>query len=295
MKWNSTICALLLGASLAGCNSGEGGFGGFGTGLGALTPDLTQDRDGEYTILLQAFGGPDHVKSAKHYRTGTENRTDWAGLFLVHKADRSQLFWGRYASEENAERNLAKARQWEAPNGQRIYARAIVVRVPGKDDIGPPEWNLRNVTGEHTVVVGEFHNLPAEGLRPAYNKRREDAVKYCRELRGAGEEAYFYHGPAKSLVCIGTFGSGIYKQREDPDTGKILVYLDDPRIKRIQEEYPELKVNWVAEVTYARDEQGNRVKMGTSLTYLTPIPREPGYAPPTSLEGHRLQELQWNR
>ncbi|MHC4984069.1 MAG: hypothetical protein ACYTF6_12990, partial [Planctomycetota bacterium] len=163
--------------------------------------DLTQSAHGEYAILLMSFEGPGHVERAKRYKVETEKRTDWQGLYVVHEDNRSQLFWGKYASVGRAERNLRRAKEWVAPARFNVYARAIVTRIPGADT-GPAEWNLRNAKGKYTVLVAMYYNMPRKGLLPPYTQRREDAVGYCERLREAGVEAYFYHGPSKSYVTI---------------------------------------------------------------------------------------------
>ena len=72
--------------------------------------------------------------------------------------------------------------------------------MPGKQ-IGRPEYALARTTRTWTVVVAHFFDVP----KARYLGREKFAADYCRQLRDRGYQAYYQHGPAKSVVTIGDF------------------------------------------------------------------------------------------
>ena len=237
--------------------------------------DPSQTERGEYTILLKAFSGLRHVEDAVHYRRETEQRTKWRGLYVVHGDNRSELFWGKYVAIKEAGPNLWTAKEWQAPNGENIYAMAIVVPIPG-EDIGPPEWNLRNAKGKYTVAVAKYYNMPAQGLIPAYTRRREDAVAYCKELRDSGVEAHFLHEAAKSLVTVGTFPEGAIVSA---GPGQELVgAIRDKRMQEILRKYPKLRVNapGVYEYVYLPNPKTGKKDRIVTVSFPVEIPQREG-------------------
>ena len=231
--------------------------------------DLTQTKDGEYTILLKAFAGPGHVEEANRYKAETQSRTDWEGMYAVHEENQSELFWGKYATAEAAGRNLGTAREF-APVGIKAYPIAIVVPVPGQD-IGPPEWNLRNAKGRYTVVVAKYYNLPPKLLSPAYARRREDAVEYCTELRKSGFEAYFLLEPRVSYVTIGTFPASAVVSA---GPGQFPGAIRDKGMQAILQQYPKLSLNapGVREYIYIKNPRTGKEERITSASYPMEIP-----------------------
>ena len=247
----------LLPAWLAGC-----GEGSMLASLGG--PDL--DKEGGFTILLAVLATPDHVEQAKNYKENTEKDTDWDGLYIVHEAAHSDLYRGRYASAKTARGDLAKAKEYLTPIGVPVFARAMIVPLGG-EDIGPAEWNLKNVEGAFTVVVAEFYNDPARGI----SGRKQYAVDNCRDLREKGYDAYFYHGPVKSLICIGNFPESSYPAVAE--AGEVSRVIRDPRIDRIFEAFPSLAVNGYQEIIYLDPREGRKQKVFTRI-YLMAIPKE---------------------
>ena len=223
-------------------------------------------NEGGFTILLAVLTVPDHVKQAKHYKENTEKDTDWDGLYIVHEAAHSDLYWVRYASAKAARDDLAKAKKYLTPIGVPVFAQAMIVPLPGKD-IGPAEGNLKNASGAFTVVVAELYNDSARGI----SGRKQYAVDNCRDLREKGYEAYFHHGPVISLICIGNFPESSYPAVEEG--GEVSRVIRDPRIDQIFEAFPNLAVNGYQEIIYLDPHEGRKQKLFTR-SYLMAIPKE---------------------
>jgi len=238
-------------------------------------------KEGNYTILLcvcRGVGMP-HTEEAKLYKVNTEKYAKWDDLFIVHKEDHSLLFWGKYASIEDAQPNLKKAKEYLTPAKIKVYVEAIVVPMPGKEDVGPPEWNLDKTDPNYvyTVLVAEFHDVPEE----QYVGRRDFAVQYCKQLRGEGRPAFYRHTTTESVVTVGLFKKSAIT--DTPKDGKIIRTVNDPAVTMLLKQFPKLAVNGREELLTAVDPKTNMVvidpktkkvlKVATA-TYLTPIPRE---------------------
>lgn len=70
------------------------------------------------------------------------------------------------------------------------------------EDVGPPDWDLRNAKGVYSLNIGVTYNTPT------LHNHKEAAVEWVKALREQGFEAYYYHAPdgTRSSVCVGTFG-----------------------------------------------------------------------------------------
>ena len=67
-----------------------------------------------------------HVKDAKLYQERLQKEAKWKNVFIIHKAGRSELYWGRYPSIEAAQKNLAKFQpelDWLQGLGWLVYSR----------------------------------------------------------------------------------------------------------------------------------------------------------------------------
>ncbi|MCK4276493.1 MAG: hypothetical protein KAX78_08265 [Phycisphaerae bacterium] len=224
-------------------------------------------EDGGHTILLEVVKGENHVATAKTRKALTVQQTNWKDIFLVHKSGQSQICWGTYRSVSAAQKNLKKAKAYRTSDGRAFFARAIVIPVPGKK-IGPPEWDLTNATGAHSLLVAAFHEVPAEKAIG----RKKCAVDYCRWLRDRGYEAYYYHGLGNSTVTIGAFPASSIK---DGTSGEKLIA--DPKIISLMEVFPHLAVNGYAVTRKVYNPQTRKYKSVKRKTYLVRIPRrKPG-------------------
>ena len=220
----------------------------------------------EYTILLSTMTGPQHVQQAKYYREQTDKDTHWPGLFVVHKDEHSELFWGKYASHADARKDLKKAKDYRTAIGIPVYAQAMIVPLPGKG-FGPPEWDLLNAKGEYTVVVAVFYDVP----QAKYYGRKNHAVVYCRQLREKGEEAYYHHGPSQSSVTIGLFPASAVQMVEQKETVRPVIV--EPRIEAIVAKYPKAAVNGYAERQAVIDPVTGKAKREWAKPYPVHIPR----------------------
>ena len=261
------IFAAAVAAGLGGCDQAE---------VNALLSSKSAHNEGEYTILLYVLKSADHVERIKDFKTQTEKDTKWKSLFVVHKAGHSELYWGKYATLRQAQKDLKKAKAYRTAVGIPAYAKSMVMPLPGKD-IGPPEWNLLNAKGAYTVVVAVFYNVPEAN----YYGRKQNAVAYCRQLREKGEEAYYHHGISQSTVSIGTFPESAV--RMVTRRGVSRPEIQDPRVEAIRRRFKYIAVNgWSQKETVINPKTG-RAEWDTAKPRLYRIPRRK--------EGHQADAL----
>jgi hypothetical protein len=255
----ATVWAILvLGVWVCGCEDGLGG--------GILPPASAPAPDNaNVTILLFLVRGPNHTADAEAYKNTVAKETGWRDLFLVHEAEWSELYRGRYLSASQAQRDLKASQTWRDSQGATPFARALVMPLPAKD-VGPPEWNLLRTSGMFTVTVAEFYDVPES----SYVGRRDFAVQYCRQLRARNMQAYYYHGPTKSFVCVGSYPESAYPSVNQGGVFKRV--SRDARIDKTLKEFPFLAVNGRQEVEVVQSKEGKPVRLATA-SYVMEIPR----------------------
>lgn len=222
------LMAAVSAAMLTGCKPNE-----------IASTNNSSGMEDEYTIMLDAFQGKEHIQQAQHYKAQTEQQAGWSEVFVVTKANCSELYWGKYKSIKAAQPNLKRAHNWATKYGHKPYVKALVMKLPGRD-FGPPEFNLANTTGGvYTVLVATFYDVPEAN----YTGRRGFAVEYCKQLRQEGHDAYFYHGQTNSIVAIGLFPKESVTESKANAGTVTETYIKDERIKAILKQFPYLAEN----------------------------------------------------
>lgn len=203
------------------------------------------DEGTKYTILLSTYTGPNHAANAKRVKELLTSDHDafarGRDLLVVHKEGGSDLYWNRtYTDAETAKPDLLKVRTFRFPN-ESIPAFPGAITVPMLPaEFGPRDWSLTAAATwqyEYTVLVGEYEDSPKDFY---VGRRIKDCVEHVRELRRLGFPAYYYHGPAKSLVTVGLFLESAAQQAviryENNHGQKIPVFgqkIVDPEIEKI--------------------------------------------------------------
>jgi hypothetical protein len=253
----ATLSAAML-AWLGGCAAESDPWG---RGAGALA-------EAEYTILLATATGGDHIEEINILKDLTARNTGWKNLITTHQEDHSVLYWGAYSRLEEAKQQLKVAKDFRSAQGRQPFPKAMIVPVPG-GGVGPPEWDLTKAKGEYTVCVYVFHNDPELGW---YDRKRA-AVEFCRRLREERYEAYYYHGPSRSSVTIGTFGPEAVEMVKEGNTVKPVVV--DAGIKAITENprFRYMAVNCHEQIVTIPDPETRKPKKIKARSSVVRIPR----------------------
>lgn len=231
-----------------------------------------------FTILLRVFSEPDHASRARQAKDDLQNNHKWKGVYAVTQADHSELFMGPYQSIEQARPDLDKAKAFTVGPGVQPFATAMTVPLPGANP-GPAEWNLANCAGAYSLLVAVFENGPTENPPGYYNRCKQDAVDYCRQLRESGEPAYYHHGVNKSSVTIGCFPDDSIRVRSErvrqPDGELVMVRkveVVDPGLQALQGRYSKLLLNGHTFFLTMRDAQGKALSKREAETYPVRVP-----------------------
>ena len=231
----ATICLILalLTASCAGPAST-----GSSPALAKRPADDTDmpvpPADAQYTIYCHNYQGPNHVEDARlvalQLRRGTSLK-DW---YVVHKADSSTLYYGFYRTDDprdpkdakegqRALADLGTIRSMADSTGYRPFSESLPQLLDSPDPTADPKWDLARSGGYYSLEIAVYKDSP---------QRKQYAVDAVRAARAAGVEAYYYHGPTSSSVCIGAWPQSsaqeISPSQENTDPNAPLVLTASP-------------------------------------------------------------------
>lgn len=178
-----------------------------------------------YAIELARFEGDG--RQAKIYRTITDARQK-AGLANLWYTE-TGVYAGRFRNDDSSEAKamLRQVRSAEI-NDDTPFEDALIVRLTGaRSQVNDP-LDLRSLSGRglYTLQIGYYDTRFGND----YRKAAETAVKVLREQ---DEEAYYYHGPNRSLILIEAWTYGQAFTR----TGQVDRYSNLVRLT--QEKHPQ--------------------------------------------------------
>jgi hypothetical protein len=162
-------------------------------------------KDAQYTIVCRDFAEPTHVQDSREAQQTLLQATDLKKWYIVHAADHSTLYYGFYrtmdprdpndgAEGQRAINDLNTIRAIQDSAGNRLFSASLLVGIDSPDPQANPAWDITSTTGAWSIEIAAFKDTP---------DRKQRAVDAVREARSEGIEAYYYHGPTVSSVCIG--------------------------------------------------------------------------------------------
>lgn len=271
-----------------------------GSALAQTDKEFTLDPKalmaGQTTIALMTYRNAKHAEAAKWLRDTTIKHTGWKDVYAVTYENRSVVYRGRYTSAAQAQKMLKSVRAYKTKIGKVPFSQASVVSLPGQGQ-GKREWDLAHVTdGMYSVLVAVYMDMPEK----EYFGRRQRAVAACKALRKKGVEAYYYHTPSRSALCIGSFGPAavrsVKRKRVHPQTGDVSHFMAqqpvDPKLKKIRRDYPHMLVCGNTEITEHWNKETKTMEKKIAPTTIFVIPsgkqRTPFHAPsrPTTGAGN---------
>ena len=174
-------------------------------------------KDAQWTLYCQAIAGADHVERANAFKKQLLQSTPLKDWYVIHQEDESILYYGFYRSindpkdKKESARAQADRKAMDGvldSQGNKIFAQCMFVEVAAPDPNAPPEWDLRNATGFWSLEIGAYKDSPA---------RKQAAVDAVREARKQGVDAYYFHGPTISSVCIGAWPREAVRPQDEAD------------------------------------------------------------------------------
>jgi hypothetical protein len=181
--------------------------------------------DAQWTILCDKVDGPTHVAEAGLRKNELIRASGMADWYVIHGETDSTIYYGYYrgldvaGEKQRAETDRARIASLTDRLGNPLLRGGILVPVTPPDPQAPAEWNLLNTPKDAfwSIEIATFSGN---------NLRKQNAVEMVRALRAQGEkQAYFYHGPTASSVCIGAWkrdavaeqGTGITRSGDTRD------------------------------------------------------------------------------
>lgn len=218
------------------------------------TADLGVARGG-WTIVLASFRGEDQQIVAGD-ALGAIRAGGLTEAYSQVRGPATVLAIGRFdkPSDQAAKDELARVRALEI-DGVRPFTTAFLAPPDATTDLGgKPEYNLLSAREQfgadalYTLQVGAYGPTDLNAPKPGeLEEARRAAEQAASILRAEGELAFYYHGPTRSMVTIGVWGSKAF----DED-----LKMTDPTINAAQKRFPYNLYNG----------QGVKVKVGGAKT-----------------------------
>jgi len=185
----------------------------------------TPPKGAAYTIYCQAYTGPDHQEVARRVRDVLRANTSLGKWYVVHGDQQSTLYYGFYrtidkrdptdaAEGQRAIDDLDAIRTLHNSQGMRLFAASLPVSIDSPDPTANPAWDITRSGAYWSLEVAVFKDTADRKLR---------AVEAVAAARQQGYDAYYYHGPHASSVCIGAWPKAaadevdVADQNVDPD------------------------------------------------------------------------------
>jgi hypothetical protein len=206
-----------------------------GASTGSLADDMpVPPADAQYTLMVRDFPEPSHVQDSRDAQNLLRQSTGMKDWYIVHSENHSTLYYGYYrcidprdpkdgAEGQRAINDQNKVRAITDSDGNRLFGACLLLGIDTPDPQENPAWDITRTNGYWSIEVAVFTHSA---------DRKQRAVDAVREARNEGYEAYYYHGPTASSVCIGSWPAEAAveidtdKQNVDPD--KPLVVTNTP-------------------------------------------------------------------
>jgi hypothetical protein len=169
-------------------------------------PGPTIPKDAQWTILCATITGPNHAASARAARANLIAQTKMPDWYTVTSEGETTLYYGFYRSINDPKDAKESARAQndrktiaaltDPSGGTRLFSAVLLTKLDAPDPASPPEWDLTSAKGTYSLQVAVYKDSA---------DRRAAAVEAVRSARAAGYEAYYFHGPSASSVCIGAW------------------------------------------------------------------------------------------
>lgn len=186
--------------------------------------------DEGWSILLQEFAGTDQLQRADQLRTRLQREYRVPGLWVRQNGDKTGLYRGLYPrpDTDTARSDLRQTRMLSL-DGARPYEDVQMLPLSAAARGASSPLDLRQFPGMRSLQVAVYDS----DFGPEFRHAAEDAVN---ALRKEGHEAYFYHGPNRSMVTIGLFDANDVSRDGDQDGYP-------PRARELQKLFPYNLVN----------------------------------------------------
>ena len=226
-------------ADFAADAAANGGQVTLGRDPADLDEQLKGRRAGDrpHRLRLAVFEGPERMPDGHEASVLARQAGRLQEIALVDADGVAVLYGGRFADAEDpaAEAARERVRRVEGPEGSRFAgerpfrdARLVAIEGPGTGGTAtaPSDpLDLRGHPGLYTLQVGFFDDA-------AKPDRRTAAERWANRLRRDERvEAFYHHGPNRSLVTV-----GLFSRRDFVQEGQLEAY--PPEARELQKRFP---------------------------------------------------------
>ena len=194
----------------------------------AAAPLPTIPAGARYSIFCESYSGSDQVTLSSNLKNLLARNSQLKDWYVIHQSGQSSLYHGYYAEFDPQAAGSDKAMKRESERAQRdhrlvesipnpqasdrkLFPRALFVPLDSPDPDAPPAWNLSNAPGFWTVQVAAFTGAD----------RKRQTIEAVRQARASNIPAFYYHGPAVSSVCVGSWDRTAMKEQSASVAGSI--------------------------------------------------------------------------
>jgi hypothetical protein len=208
-----------------------------------LKPSGQKSKSGQaqtsgWVIVVGAFTSEDQEEQARKAAQQLALEGSLTGVTVHKRGKTTVLEYGSYPTPDDAraQEDLARVRDLTI-NGEKPLAEAFLA--PPDEVAGTiPEFDLRNApknfrgkekplyTLQVAVYTRDDDTSPSPKELAEFRKTAEEAAS---QLRREGEQAFYYHGPNRSMVTIGLFGAR--------DTDPLKPGVESMQLRELRERY----------------------------------------------------------
>lgn len=206
----------------------------------------------EWSIVIAAVRG-DEDALARQTLTKVQGPGGLRDAYLERRGKATVVAYGRYAdpASDEARRDLESIRA-KVIEGGTPFAGAILAPPTTTPPGSIPEFDLSTVRARqaltkaaYTLQVAAYERGDGKDPSPADTAEiRANAERAAAQLRREGDEAYYFHGPRRSMVTIGLFSAQDFDIQDKS--------RHDPRLAMLRAKYPYNLVNGAGLKTRAR-------------------------------------------
>ncbi len=199
-----------------------------------VTPQSGSGRPGNpmpasgWAIMLGEFRGRDRNRDAQALAKRVTQKGFVPDVWVRDEGDRTRVYRGRFADPDNwtAQDALRQTRLVSLGNSRPFESARLVSLNEAPGAVAADPLDLKQYMGLYSLQIAVYDDTFGPDFRDA-------AEKAARVLRDDGVEAYYYHGPHRSMVTVGVF---TYEMAFHSRVGRQDVYSE--LIRALQRKFP---------------------------------------------------------
>ena len=209
---------------------------------------------GKWAIHLSSFSGPDASRQAEALAKRVREKSSLTQVWVHEAPDRAIVYRGRYASADDPEAvNALRQTRMTKIDSKRPFEKSRIASIDAATKVVRGPHDLLQFPGMYTLQVEVYD----DDIGPQF---RDLAEQRTDVLRKDGDDAYFYHGPHRSMVCVGLFTARQAFVRQ----GTTDTYA--PAVRALQRKHPHNLHNGGTVIERARGR--NLGEQGSSLVHV---------------------------